>query len=433
MIDSPRRVTDVIDAFNDDAKFLEVNAKTGLYPLYAAYSICRNLFHDITEDDLRDFRDEVVRDNIRLRWGVNTLYLEKLIGDLNSEHHRVWAKILNLHIWNKEGDVMKFDIAVGNPPYQEISNDSDNKNFAKPVYHQFIELAMKVADKASLIHPARCLFNAGATPKDWTERFLNNEHVTVAKYSANSSYFFNNVDIKGGIAITYFNKQETIGSIGLFFPADELRTIHDKVVSRADFKPFSEIVYPRATYRLVDGNSSIGTNAFDKQRELFLGEKPDDGHEYIKILGRVGTARVYKYIRRDYVCETDNLTKYKVFVPSSNGSGLMGMIGKLVIGSPLVACTETFTAIGSFDTESEAVAAFKYVKTKFARALLGILKVTQHNPASTWVKVPQQDFSANSDIDWSGSVEEIDRQLYEKYLLNDVEIEFIQRNITAMD
>lgn len=73
------------------------------------------------------------------------------------------------------------------------------------------------------------------------------------------------------------------------------------------------------------------------------------------------------------------------------------------------------------------------IKSKFCRAMLGVLKVTQHNPPPTWAKVPLQDFSASSDIDWSKSISEIDAQLYRKYNLSEEEIIFIERKVRAME
>ena len=76
---------------------------------------------------------------------------------------------------------------------------------------------------------------------------------------------------------------------------------------------------------------------------------------------------------------------------------------------------------------------FKYIKTKFARTLLGTLKVTQDNKKETWANVPLQDFTPNSDIDWSQSIAKIDEQLYEKYKLERPEIDFIEKNVKAME
>ena len=74
----------------------------------------------------------------------------------------------------------------------------------------------------------------------------------------------------------------------------------------------------------------------------------------------------------------------------------------------------------------------KYLKTKIARALLGVKKATQHNPKSVWKYVPLQDFTSSSDIDWSKSIHEIDLQLYKKYGLNQEEIDFIEKNVKEM-
>ena len=95
--------------------------------------------------------------------------------------------------------------------------------------------------------------------------------------------------------------------------------------------------------------------------------------------------------------------------------------------------TETFISIGAFDEELEAQNCLKYVKSKFARTMLGILKVTQHNPREKWIYVPLQDFTPQSDIDWTKSIPEIDQQLYAKYGLDEKEIAFIEENVKAME
>jgi hypothetical protein len=103
------------------------------------------------------------------------------------------------------------------------------------------------------------------------------------------------------------------------------------------------------------------------------------------------------------------------------------------IVEPRVAVTQTFLTIGAFATEPEARACYSYVKTKFARAMLYVLKVTQHNPRSTWKFVPAQDFTSASDIDWSKSIPEIDAQLYAKFDLDAAEIAFIEDNVTPLE
>ena len=95
----------------------------------------------------------------------------------------------------------KFDVVIGNPPYQEES-DSDSTR-ALPIYHKFMEEAYKVAERVSLITPARFLFNAGYTPKAWNEKMLEDEHLKVEHYEQDSTKVFRNTNIIGGVAITY--------------------------------------------------------------------------------------------------------------------------------------------------------------------------------------------------------------------------------------
>lgn len=103
-------------------------------------------------------------------------------------------------------------------------------------------------------------------------------------------------------------------------------------------------------------------------------------------------------------------------------------IGKSIVAPPNVGCTQTFITVGAFDTEAEAQACNKYINTKFVQGMLSILKCTQHNSPNTWSKVPMQDFTEKSDLDWSTTLEELDRQLYRKYNLTPQEISFLEGN-----
>lgn len=136
---------------------------------------------------------------------------------------------------------------------------------------------------------------------------------------------------------------------------------------------------------------------------------------------------------------SNNIHAYKVIVPSSGDNVRIGMnppqklIGIPEILGPNTGFTQTFISFGCFKTKEEADAALKYVKTKFTRTLLGILKVTQHNHSKCWRCVPVQNFTANGDIDWTQSISDIDQQLYRKYKLSKKEIDFIEKMIAPMD
>lgn len=353
-----------------------------------------------------------------------------------------------LSLQQGRNEKMKFDYIIGNPPYQDETL-GDNATYAPPIYHLFLDEAYKIADRVELIHPARFLFNAGSTPKDWNKKMLSDEHLKVLYYEQDSSKVFSNTDIKGGVAITYRDETENFGAIETFTAFDELNNIMRKVYHFAGFSSFSSIVITRTAYRLTkkmhDDNPNavnqlsnghpydMSTNIFDRLPQIFFAMKPNDEYDYIQILGREENKRVYKYIRREYVNNVVNLEKYKVFVPKANGSGALGeVLTTPLIGQPLIGHTESFISIGCFDKQEEADACYKYICTKFARCLLGVLKVTQDNPPEKWKYVPLQDFTVNSDIDWSQSVAGIDRQLYAKYGLDEREIEFIETHVKEM-
>ncbi len=352
---------------------------------------------------------------------------------------------------NLSDEEIKNMIIISNPPYQEESR-GDNSNYARPVYHKFLEAFYKTSDRVMVIHPARCLFQAGATPKDFNNKLLSDKHVTVPIYEPNSKNVFpnSNVDIKGGIAVTYRDANKNFGAIGTFIPFEELRSIHQKVVvNNKNFRPLNEIIYTQKLYKfskkfyaenpgvknlLTDGRT-LKTNIFERLPNLFTDEKPDDGHEYAEIYGFQKGSRIFKFFRADFIDDNVNFHKYKVFIPKAyGGAGAIYENGPtMLVGLPLVGCTETYITLGAFDSAAKAEAAMKFVKTKFARALLGVLKITQDATPETWRFVPMQDFSAESDIDWTRSIHKIDAQLYRKYGLEAREIFFIETRIKAME
>jgi hypothetical protein len=121
-------------------------------------------------------------------------------------------------------------------------------------------------------------------------------------------------------------------------------------------------------------------------------------------------------------------------MPKAIGSGSFGeSMSELIIGEPKTCCTYTFLQVGAFTSKNEAISCSRYLKTKLTRALLGTLKITQNNSSNVWKNVPLQDFSENSDINWSKSISEIDEQLYNKYQLSQDEITFIEEKVQPMD
>lgn len=339
----------------------------------------------------------------------------------------------------------KFYAVIGNPPYQEtVEGTSD-----KPIYNYFMDEAHKVSERTELITPARFLFNAGKTPKDWNRKMLDDPHLKVVDYQQKSDTVFPNTDIKGGVAVTYWEGGKVLGPIGVFSPYKELRSIQLKVSPwLAKQGLLSDVMYLQNRFDLAalyedypEARESISSNG--KERRIvtssfnklncFSDEK--QGDDSIQIVGLLtGNKRRYRWIQRKYVEDNGNLTKYKVILPMANGSGAIGeVLSTPLIGEPLIGYTQSFMGIGACDEIDDAKAIMKYIKTKFARTLLGILKITQHNTPEKWDYVPLQDFTSNSDINWAQSVADIDRQLYAKYGLDDEEIEFIESHVKKMD
>jgi type II restriction enzyme len=352
----------------------------------------------------------------------------------------------NLKINN---NIMKFDAIVGNPPYQTRKEGTSDS----PIYHQFMDLTYELCDKSILITPGRFLFNAGKTPKAWNEKMLSDKNLKVVYYNSNSSDVFPDIVIMGGIAITLRDAKKEFGAIKTFTHIQEVNSILKKV-EKIKSDSISEMVYAPESYKLskklhtdfpdVESKLSKGhkydltTNIFEKLSELFTTEKPESKEKYIQILGRENNSRVLKWIKKEYVEEHDNLNYYKVIIPKSNGSKPIGdLVATALIGEPQICGpnkghNQTFISIGQFETKVEAENLLKYIKGKFSRLLLGVLKVTQDNKQKVWNHVPIQNFTNDSDIDWSKSIAEIDKQLYKKYKLSIEEIEFIEKMIKPM-
>ncbi|MCJ2172326.1 Eco57I restriction-modification methylase domain-containing protein [Lactobacillus kefiranofaciens] len=457
---------------------LEINSKTGLYPLYVATSIYWREFQKMNDQMAGkfSFEDElllwqsILRENVFLvaktpmareiarrtlagyhsDWNVNAVYVENIVKDA-----KVNVKKEAQKIEGKFGK-MKFDVVIGNPPYQDQAH-GDQSNFTAPIYNEFMDLSYKLSDLVTLITPARFLFGAGSTPKEWTSKILHDNHFKVIDFEQNSDKIFPHTDIKGGIAISLRDINQNFGSIannfapaGIYIASKPLIGIMRKV-TKNNFKSFSSIIYARNIYRFTDvmhaehpkaieklskGHAyDLSSNIFRRLPNLFLAEKPKNHiSNYVGILGRLNNQRVIKYIKRKYIKPVENLDKYKVFVPKANGTGALGeVLSTPLVGEPLIGSTETFISIGAFNNRLEAENVMKYIKTKFTRTLLGILKITQDNTSEKWRLVPMQDFTDKSDIDWSKSVPEIDAQLYKKYDLSPDEISFIETKVQEME
>ena len=346
-----------------------------------------------------------------------------------------------------EGDeIVNFDIAVGNPPYQEEGFNNGRK---LPIYDSFMDISYTISQQAVLITPARFLFEAGQTAKDWNRKMLNDEYFRVMMYEPDASTIFSNAEIKGGVAISMRDSKKKCGKIGVFTAYTELNSILKKVSSAEEGNvKLDSIISSQGIYRFsdklfaehpeVETLSGNGTGAkiiskiVDLLPTVFM-DTPETGTTCVKFLAKTKAGRQFKYIRREYLQDNPYLDTFNVMIPESNGSGAFETLVAPLIAAPGEGSADTFISMGMFATEAEAECLRKYIKTKFARALLGVKKVTQHNPKATWEYVPMQDFSAASNIDWSKTIGEIDAQLYAMYNLTAEEIAFIESKVKEME
>lgn len=454
------------EVFNPDTRILEINSKTGLYPLYMAYSTYRARLASLktspeSVEKEWEIWSEVVAENIFVicktpmaksitrrtllgfRKGKTNMWAPKdLINKIKNQ-----AELFIKKVGDLVGKNVKINAIVGNPPYQE-EGESTRK---APIYHLFYDIAFQLSDIVSLITPGRFLFKVGQTPSEWMDKMLSDTHFKVVDYFQKSNEVFPSVDIKGGVAIGLRDKNANFGAIEFFSEYPQLVSIMNKVKVHKNIvhNLFSEIVSSQGIYRFseyalnnipriieVQGKGTaakITSNAFENLPEIFVESEQEIDGKAVQIMGRVKGNREIRWIKAEYLQPCEYLDYYNVFVPEANGTGAIGeVLSTPVIGVPVIGHTDTFLSIGKFASAQEASACLKYVKSKFARCLLGTLKATQHNPKDTWANVPMQDFTEKSDIDWSKSVDEIDAQLYKKYNLSDEEIDFIDTMIKPM-
>ncbi len=345
---------------------------------------------------------------------------------------------------------MNFAATIGNPPYEKESISTRKP----PIYHVFYQVGELISSITTLITPGRFLFKAGQTPKEWMNNILKDTHFKVSHYYPLSKEIFPTIDITGGISIGYKDKEQEYGAILEFTANPILNTILKKIIGNPTYKNNSlkKIISSQGIYRFSDfamdnfpeikkiqgrGTSSkITSNIFKSLPTLFKASNENNSSDYIQIIG-LENGRVNKWIKSQYLMECEYLDHYNVLIPEANGCKSIGsseatpIIGQPLICMPRTAHTDTFISIGKF-TKNEAYNCLKYIKTKFVRCLLGILKATQHNPKNTWRFVPMQDFTKNSDVNWQMSVDEIDEYLFEKYGLTQPEKDFIKKMIKPM-
>ncbi len=339
-----------------------------------------------------------------------------------------------------EGDKsMKFDIIIGNPPYQLTDGGGMNGISAKPIYHLFVDQAIALNPKfLCMIIPSRWM-TGGKGLDYFREKCLKDTRFSMVHDFENDKEIFPSADIGGGVM--YFLWQRNHNDMLDYFVHKEGKIVHDKrylstgesiiirdtfasrIVSKIDHKnSFSSIVSSRKPF-------DFGADIFKTSPEFFS-ERKDEKHS-IKFYGWDGVPTV-KYIENDKIKNKKLSGAFKVFISKTGDPYFrMGRTNKQILRMPFIglqdtACSETYLCIGEYDSDSIPKAIIKYISTKFFRFLVLQKKKTQNVSKDVFEFVPLLDFSNNSVINWEKSISCINNQLYSIYGLSEEEQNYIE-------
>lgn len=459
MADEPRFVDRgkvTADTFaNSGARVLEINSKTGLYPLYVTYSIFRSRCAASPEEEpdgagLQRLWDAAVRENVfvicktpmakqitkRTLAGyrdvpVNAHYFDDLINMMKNKPRQFVNQVRKPSYWKKEGKkAMKFDAVVGNPPYQQSSNDDRNTSRDIPIYNFFVMAAENLKPNyVSMIIPSRWMAS-GLGLTAFRKEMLEDKQIRKLYDYPASNDVFPSVEIKGGIC--YFIWERDSSDLCEVYTVRNGEVVGSCKRDLAEYDVFvrdSRAVDILHKVLSIKEKSIIANLSVDKE---FGWTSNFEGfhHDYVKGLiplyyNRKGK-RLIGWIERENVKKSRHLIdKWKVLIPEAGSDGGQ-KIPDPVVGSCVVApspsvCTQTYLFLYC-DSEEEAENMQSYFKTKFFRFLVSLRKITQHATRSTYTWVPMQDFSKP----WT------DAELYKKYGLTDEEIAFIESMIKPM-
>lgn len=456
------------NVFTKDAKILEINSKSGLYPLYMCYSIYRKIVDSKfpnqkqipSIEEQHKIWDKVVAENMfvicktpmaksitkRTLIGfrntkINARYFEDLVNKITSKQQHFVNKVKQGKTYWKtnNNDNMKFNAIVGNPPYQEMDGGTDRG--AVPVYQKFVNISKKISpDYISMIMPARW-YAGGRGLDDFRENMLKDKRMSVIVDFETSKSLFPTVDIAGGLCYFLWSREHD-GLCKVINTNTEFNMVMER-----NLDDFDVFVRSNAALSIVKKISKSSTSFLN---ELVLPINPFGFRTYYrgrenKLNGdiRVLTSAGWGYVTKDEVEKNKNLIdKYKIlvgrFVPNNGELNLKPGDKYRVITNPQLLKpneihTETYINVAVFAKQEAAENYISYLHSKFSRFLLRQSITSVNVTKECFSFVPNLNFTNNTDIDWSKSISEIDKQLYRKYGLTKQEIEFIESMIKPME
>lgn len=447
---TPEIVTDKIisslpvNAINKSTMLLDIASKQGefVYAIYKKFGkeVASNFYSIPTSKIAYEFTRKVYS---LLELDINLIEKNYTSYELIKENKLIKDDIIKI---NKKK--MKFNVIVGNPPYQQKDGGA-NKNFATPIYNEFVDIAKKLNPNCiSMIMPTRW-YAGGSDLGKFRDQMLNDIHISELHDFLKPDLIFQNINLRGGICYFSWNKDydNTKSLTKVFTYNDDLTP---KIYTRSLKTEDSDILIRHniAVEMLKKIKSHSDFTSFEIHisalrpfgfRGYFTKDKKfRDSNKGLKDpIICYGKGKKVGYLNREEITKnTDWIDKYKVFTPRANNIGTELNDDNLntFIGAPNTICTESYIAVG-VDLKLNELSAknlCKYFTTKFARFQHSVGKASQDATSKTYKFIPLQNFTSKSDIDWSKSIEEIDKQLYKKYHLTKEEISFIESMIKPM-
>ncbi len=318
---------------------------------------------------------------------------------------------------------MKFDVIIGNPPYQ--LSDGGNGASAKPIYHLFVEQAKKLNPRfLCMIIPARW-YSGGKGLDEFRNNMLQDDRLRVLHDFESADECFSGVDIKGGVCYFLWDKASKGMCKVVTHKNGEIVSTTERPLLEKNSEIFIRYSEAISILRKIQENTKVYFNSIVSSRKPFgLATNFED-------FNKQGAIKIYAnkkiaYLDRNFIIpqNEDWLTKWKLFVPKAIGSGNMSEDWlKPLIGEPNSICTETYIVVGPFGNKNETENVYSYTQTKFFHFMMGLAKITQDATSKVYQFVPMQDFSKP----WT------DEELYAKYNLSKEEIDFIESMIRPME
>ena len=447
------------EVFSPESRILEINSKSGLYPLYMAYGIYRarvkaSLFAVETIEEQQTVWDKVIAENIFVicKTPMAKSITKRTLAGFRKAKTNMWApedlinKIKNQSelfikkVHDLIGKDMKINAIVGNPPYQINDGSGASDDAANPIYQIFVRIAKQIRPEYfSLIMPSKWMIGGKAVLKPFRKEMMEDKHIASIYDYEDSGECFNGQHIDGGVCYFLWSNKHNGKLRYTYISANKEFLVSTRFLSDGN----SDIVIRDNRRQSIIAKTSTNcslfkeivslTQPFGIRKDLFNSPEryplsnlqADPFYGSVKIYGvkgiKGGARRTIGYISPEIITKNKAaVNKYKLFFTTSYSTNAFNP-PETIIGEQNSVCTETFLLIGPFDTKIEQKNCYKYICTNFFKTLLFFGRGTMQVSQDVFRFIPLQDFSNQSDINWDQSIIEIDRQLYEKYNFNEKE------------